>query len=76
MMFGMGFFGVFFWILIIGLVFWGVQQILQSNRNSQQTGQISGPGENESVLEILKKRYARGEITREQFESMKKDLLA
>jgi putative membrane protein len=29
---------------------------------------------NETPLEILKKRYARGEITKEQFEEMKKDL--
>ncbi len=28
----------------------------------------------ESALEILQKRYARGEITREQYEEMKRDL--
>jgi putative membrane protein len=28
----------------------------------------------ESAREILEKRYARGEITREQFEQMKRDL--
>ena len=28
----------------------------------------------ETPLELLKKRYARGEITREEFEEMKRDL--
>ncbi len=34
------------------------------------------PGErsSQSALEILRKRYARGEITKEEFENMKKDI--
>jgi putative membrane protein len=35
----------------------------------------SGGGGADSALEILKRRYARGEITKEQFEEMKKDIL-
>ena len=35
---------------------------------------MEGSNRNESPLEILKKRYAKGEITKEQFEQMKKEL--
>jgi uncharacterized membrane protein len=31
-------------------------------------------GPSESTLEVLKRRYARGEITREQFEELKRTL--
>jgi putative membrane protein len=67
--YGMGWFGgifmVLFWIaVIIGIVFL-IRWLVQSTR--------SGAGE--SALDILKRRYASGEIDRKEFEQKKKDLL-
>lgn len=39
-------------------------------------GRGRGEKEREDPLDILKIRYAKGEITKEQFEDMKKDLEA
>ncbi len=66
---GMGL-GILVWLALLGgiaaLVVWAVRQY------SPRTG--AGPGED--ALEILRRRYAQGEITREQFEQMKRDLKA
>ena len=40
-----------------------------------ENGRHSGADGAETALDILKKRYANGEITKEQFEQMKKDIL-
>ncbi|NOZ56624.1 MAG: SHOCT domain-containing protein [Calditrichaeota bacterium] len=74
MMFGMGVFGILFWIAVIGLVIWGINQITQSSRQRQLPG--GRPPADESPLGILKQRYARGEISKEQFEQMKRELRA
>lgn len=54
-----------FWVLVVVLVAW----LLRSRRSSQQRPQ-------DSALEILRVRYAKGMITREEFEGMRRDLLA
>lgn len=64
-----GYGGMFMWILfliVIGVVLYVVIRGAQSS----STGGASG----ETPLDILKKRYAKGEITKDQFEQMKKDL--
>jgi len=73
MMNGFGFGGIFmiiFWIVIIGLGVWLVSSLV-SRANSQPPSNLPPA---ESALDILKKRYARGEITKEQFDEMRRDL--
>jgi len=57
-----------FWALIIGGVVWLVVWLV---RNVGGTASTARP---DSAIEILKARYARGEITKEQFAEMKKNL--
>lgn len=57
-----------FWALIIGGVVW---LVIWLARNAGETASAARP---DSAIEILKARYARGEITKEQFAEMKKNL--
>ena len=61
--FGGGIMMIAFWVLLIVFVVWAVREI---------GGKNSRPSSN--ALEILKERYAKGEINKEEFESKKKDI--
>lgn len=61
---GMGWGMWFIPLLIILLIYF-----LVKNNSQTKGGQSS-----ESPMEVLKKRYAKGEITKEQFEEMKKNI--
>lgn len=65
---GMHFMGLIFWIFIIVAVVLLVRWLMSSANNTRNN---SYP---ESAQELLNKRYARGEIDRDTYESMKKDL--
>ena len=65
---GGGLLMLLFWgVLIVGVVV-GVRWLWDQGRPA------AGRGREESSLEILKRRYARGEIGREEFELKKRDL--
>ena len=62
--FGMGF-GFLFMLLFWGVLIWLVVALINS-------GQPARRGEDPSI--ILKKRYASGEISKKQYEDMKKEM--
>jgi putative membrane protein len=64
--FGMG------WAWITGLVILGVIIWIVVKAATQKSP--SGSSVNKSALDILKERYARGEISREEFEEKKRDI--
>ncbi len=55
------------WVIVIGLVVWGV---IALTRHGSST---SGSG-HKSPMDIARERYARGEITKEEFDRIKQDL--
>ena len=63
---GMGF-GWFIWIIVVAVVVWGILQF--TNRN-----QLQNSSNSETPLDILKRRYANGEITKEEFEEIEKKI--
>ncbi len=71
--FGMGYwgglgmlFGGVFWIALVALVVWAVASL---TRRTEAGGQAE-----DTALEILKRRYARGEISQAEYEVARKDL--
>ncbi len=56
-------FSIIFWIVIIWIIVWLLRD-----------GRLGTPQHKESALDIAKKRYAKGEITKKEFEEMKKEL--
>jgi putative membrane protein len=58
-------------LLVLIFVFW---LIFRRRSSFSPSRPHSGQGP-ETAMDILKKRYARGEITRTEFEEMKRDIL-
>ncbi len=69
-MMGYGYGGMFMWLILIIIAGVIIYFALERSRRSGNSTDASG----ESPMEILKKRYAKGEITKEEFDRIKKDL--
>jgi len=59
---------------LVWLVIWAVRQFSSNRQGSSLLGQQSNRTAGETPREIVEKRYARGEITREQYQEMLSDL--
>lgn len=68
---GMGFgFGWIFWLVILGVIVWlAVTLINRSTGSRHEAFQTK-----DTPLEVLRRRYARGEISKEEFREMKAEL--
>lgn len=71
---GMGGFGIVFMILVWALIILGLVALIKLVAGGGT--EKGGSKAEDSALEILKKRYARGEIDRQEFEEKKRDLLS
>ncbi len=70
---GFSFLGPIFGLVLVGLIIGGVVWfVLSLSRKESRLG--SGPTARETPLEILKRRYASGEVTKKQFEDMRRTL--
>lgn len=74
--FGMGLGGglvmVLFWVVLIVGAVWLVRGLFSTNQQPPVSSTRSEP----NADEILKQRYARGEISKEQYDQMRRDLSA
>ena len=59
---------IIFWIVIVALVAWGVIAL------ARREGSAPGSSPNRHPLDIARERYAKGEISKEEFEEIKKNL--
>jgi putative membrane protein len=59
------------WILVIALVLY----LIFGRGSSRRVWQPGPPPLPETALDILKKRYAKGEISKAEFEQIKRDIM-
>ncbi|MBS3809481.1 MAG: SHOCT domain-containing protein, partial [Desulfobacterales bacterium] len=69
-----GIFMLVVWVLVIVGLIYLIKWLVQSTKT--EPGGSGSPSGSGSALDILKQRYARGEIDKAEFEEKKKDLLA
>jgi putative membrane protein len=68
---------IVFWAIIIALAVWLLSRLFPSGTNDTSPprhNQTRWSDSVESPIEVLKRRYARGEITKIEYEEIRQDL--
>ena len=60
---------IIFWLILISIVLFIIYTFVSDVKNKKKDS-LNG----ETPLDILKKRYAKGEISKEEFDNMKSDI--
>ena len=68
MMYGYG--GLFIWLIVIALAGVAIYFLVMRSKSSPSSRNSS----HETAIHILQKRFAKGEITKEEYENMKNHL--
>lgn len=69
-MWGFGLFGLLFWVAVFALIVVLIWKLV----TGWGGGRGGGTPRRESPLEILQRRYARGEIDRDEYQKKRRDL--
>jgi putative membrane protein len=59
-----------FWLIVVAVILY----LIFGRRGPQKPWQFGQDSQQETALDILKKRYAKGEISQEEFERIKRDI--
>ncbi len=65
---------ILFWALIIGGAIWLVVTLSRGRQGGSMPQGSSNAVAAQTPLDILRMRYAKGEISKEQFEQMRRDI--
>ncbi|MEE8413498.1 MAG: SHOCT domain-containing protein [Dehalococcoidales bacterium] len=59
---------IIFWLVIVGLIIWGGSALTRRENSSSRNVHRS------DALEIVRERYAKGEISKEEHDEIRKNL--
>jgi putative membrane protein len=66
--------GLLMLLFLVGIVVLIVWLVRSMGRAAWMSGRGPAAGPEKTPLDILKERYARGEVTRDEYEAMRQDL--